>query len=271
MKLILRRISEEIERKSVLRRWAKRSLRGQPIHWSTDNLKNVTTPLLPFHWILNGEHAVQVNDLSLPHSFSTSPLFLLRFVSIHPLFPSFLRSVVLFLASRCRHHLCLPTSHSLSLSLCRCFHFYIMPTFPHSSYDFLPANSSPSRSSLFLLLSRLISFSRSTSYIVSSIFSLVLLVHFSPLFFYPPIPLTFPPLPTRSTLTYRRYSPSYAMPTTRPYRPFPFYTIFHYLVPLQFPFSTPLFPDFLFPTSFTFPSSCRVCIDSRVKTFSIVE
>lgn len=162
MKLKLRRISREIERKSVLRRWAKRSLRGQPIHCSTDNPKNVTT-LLPFHWILNGEHAVQVNDLSLPHSFSTSPLFLLRFVSIHPLFPSFLRSVVLFLASRCRHHLCLPASLSLSLSLCRCFHFYIMLTFPRSSYVFLPANTSTSRSSLFLLLSRLISFLRSTS------------------------------------------------------------------------------------------------------------
>ena len=284
MKLKLRRISREIERKSVLRRRAKRSLRGQPIHCSTNNPKNVTT-LLPFHWILNGEHAVQVNDLSLPHSFSTSPLFLLRFVSIHPLFPSFLRSVVLFLASRCRHHLCLPTSippslsHTLSLSLSLSlsaalsfsFHFYITTTFPHSSHDFLPANSSPSRSSLFLLWSRLISFSRSTSYIVSSILSLVLLVHFSPLFFYPPLPLTFPPLPTRSTLTYRRHSPSYAMPTTRPYRPFPFSTIYHYLVSLQFAFSASLFPDFLFPTSSTFPSSRRVCIDSRVKTFSIVE
>ena len=143
MKLKLRRISREIERKSVLRRRAKRSLRGQPIHCSTNNPKNVTT-LLPFHWILNGEHAVQVNDLSLPHSFSTSPLFLLRFVSIHPLFPSFLRSVVLFLASRCRHHLCLPTSippslsHtlslSLSLSLCRSLFL-----FPLLHYDYIPS------------------------------------------------------------------------------------------------------------------------------------
>lgn len=172
-------------------------------------------------------------------------------------------------------HPSLPLTHSLSLSLSAAlsfsFHFYITTTFPHSSHDFLPANSSPSRSSLFLLWSRLISFSRSTSYIVSSILSLVLLVHFSPLFFYPPLPLTFPPLPTRSTLTYRRHSPSYAMPTTRPYRPFSFSTIYHYLVSLQFAFSASLFPDFLFPTSSTFPSSRRVCIDSRVKTFSIVE
>lgn len=84
--------------------------------------------------------AVQVNDLSLPHSFfSTSPLHASFFV-----YSPFFSSVSLFLP------------FSISILLCSHIrfhppHFYALPTFPHLYYDSILTNFFLSHSLLRIL------------------------------------------------------------------------------------------------------------------------
>lgn len=121
---------------------AKRSLRGQPKHCAKHQM-NVT--LFPLDCIVNGEHAVQVNDLFLsPLVLCSTPLLLQSTI------PSFLHRFFLPSCSHHRFRLASLSYHPRSMAI---LHSYL---FPHTTYrlptNFLLSSSYSCHFSILLLL-----------------------------------------------------------------------------------------------------------------------